>query len=220
MAPFPWYSSDMIRSRSSLLRSIPVYQAQLKRTAFRSFAPAAGVYSGPPPRPLPPPCPPPPPCSPPARPCAGACALAVGSAPIVRTVAIATCATTILFMMAAPCLVSILIVRIVAGGLDFVPVRKDHHPQGTQGSAILRRKELHFNGIPDVEGIRSGFADAPLREGRGGAQCQHPLGCRAIVVLDRDRKCPVGICELQFCYPPRQLFLVLHIIHAREGVMS
>src|SRR5262249_26186485 len=90
----------MSRSYSSLLRSIPVYQAQLKRTAFRSFAPAAGVYSGPPPRPLPPPCPPPPPCSPPARPCAGACAQAVGSAPIVRTVAIATCATTILFMTA------------------------------------------------------------------------------------------------------------------------
>src|SRR6516162_7663202 len=41
----------MIRSRSSVLRSMPVYQAQLNRTDFRSFAPAAGVYSGsPPPR--------------------------------------------------------------------------------------------------------------------------------------------------------------------------
>src|SRR5215468_5951276 len=62
MVPLPWYSSDMIRSYSSLLRSMPIYQAQLNRTAFRSFAPAAGVYSGAPPRPpRPPPCAPPPP---------------------------------------------------------------------------------------------------------------------------------------------------------------
>src|SRR5437867_10849065 len=113
----------MSRSYSSLLRSIPVYQAQLKRTAFRSFAPAAGVYCGPPPRPprpppcAPPPapaprpsaaCPPPPPgaaapppvgaCAPP--PAAGAapraCALAVDGILIVRTAAIATVVQMIL----------------------------------------------------------------------------------------------------------------------------
>ena len=61
-----------IRSRSSLLRSIPMYQPQLKRTARESLAPAAGVYCGaPPPRPPRPPPPagaPPWPCCP--RPCA------------------------------------------------------------------------------------------------------------------------------------------------------
>src|SRR5215831_11377315 len=89
----------MIRSRSSLLRSIPVYQAQLKRTAFRSFAPAAGVYSGAPPRPpRPPACAPAPPAPAPGPSWAGAvagaaprsCAMAEDGAIIVRVTAIAT----------------------------------------------------------------------------------------------------------------------------------
>src|SRR5215469_9428388 len=87
MVPLPWYSRVIIRSRSSLLRSIPIYQAQLKRTAFRSFAPGAGVYRGAPPRPpRPPPCAPPPPW---AGPAAGACAMAEDGALIVRATAIA-----------------------------------------------------------------------------------------------------------------------------------
>src|SRR5262245_59369799 len=86
----------MIRSCSRLLRSIPIYQPQLKRTAFRSFAPAAGVYSGAPPRPpRPPPCASPPPAPAPwAGDTVGAaprtCALAEDVALIVRTTAIAT----------------------------------------------------------------------------------------------------------------------------------
>src|SRR5580692_2895940 len=67
MVPLPVYSSVIIRSCSALLRSMPIYQAQLKRTAFRSFAPAAGVYCAPPP-PRPPPPPPRPPPPPPPRP--------------------------------------------------------------------------------------------------------------------------------------------------------
>src|SRR6185436_6175981 len=84
--PLPTYSSDMCRSYSSLLRSIPVYQPQLNITAFRSFAPAAGVYGGAPRPPRPPPCPPPPPAPAPRPPWAGvagaappACALADGA---------------------------------------------------------------------------------------------------------------------------------------------
>src|SRR5437016_13605308 len=99
MVPLPVYSSDMSTSYSSLLRSMPVYQAQLNRTALRSFAPAAGVYSGAPPRPpRPPPCAPPPPASAPPPPWAGAaagaapraCALVEDGALIVRANAIAT----------------------------------------------------------------------------------------------------------------------------------
>src|SRR5579871_1296977 len=86
IVPLPWYSSVMIRSRSSLLRSMPVYQPQLKRTDFRSFAPAAGVYGGAPRPPRPPPCPPP-----------WACAMAKDGAPIVRASAIATLVPKILF---------------------------------------------------------------------------------------------------------------------------
>src|SRR6516165_371900 len=85
----------MIRSRSSLLRNMPIYQAQLKRTAFRSFAPGAGVYCGAAPRPLRlPPCVPPPSAPAPRPPwagaAAGACAMAEDDALIVRATAIAT----------------------------------------------------------------------------------------------------------------------------------
>src|SRR5712671_6727311 len=98
MVPLPRYSSDIIRSYSSLLRSMPMYQAQLNITAFRSLAPAAGVYSAAPPRP-----PRPPPCAPPPAPAprpswAGAagdaapraCALAEDGTVIVKATAIAT----------------------------------------------------------------------------------------------------------------------------------
>src|SRR5579863_418208 len=94
MVPLPVYSSVIIRSRSSLLRSMPIYQPQLKMTAFRSFAPAAGVYVGPPRPPRPPARPPPPapaPGPPPA--CAAAlspaCAKAEDGALSVRATAIA-----------------------------------------------------------------------------------------------------------------------------------
>src|SRR5580765_4711349 len=88
----------MRMSYSSLLRSMPVYQAQLNRTDFRSFAPAAGVYGGAPRPPRPPPCPPPPPAPAPRPAWAGVaagaapacCALAGDGALIVRATAIAT----------------------------------------------------------------------------------------------------------------------------------
>src|SRR6185436_9434132 len=94
--PLPTYSSDMRMSYSSLLRSIPVYQPQLNITAFRSFAPAAGVYGGAPRPPRPPPCAPPPP-APAWPPWAGAaagaapraCAVAEDGMLIVRATAIA-----------------------------------------------------------------------------------------------------------------------------------
>src|SRR5262245_18079520 len=86
----------MSRSYSSLRRSMPVYQAQLNITAFRSFAPAVGVYGG---APRPPrPCAPPP-AAPAPRPswvgaAAGAvppaCAMPEDGAQIVRATAIAT----------------------------------------------------------------------------------------------------------------------------------
>src|SRR5215471_14293878 len=88
----------MRMSYSSLLRSMPVYQPQLNRTDFRSFAPAAGVYGGAPRPPRPPPCAPPPPAPAPRPAWAGvaagaappACALAEEGALIVRATAIAT----------------------------------------------------------------------------------------------------------------------------------
>src|SRR5580658_2245032 len=70
---------------------MPIYQPQLKRTDFRSFAPALGVYVGPPrPRPPPPRPPPPGPCAF-AGACApsGACAIANDSVVIVTTAPIA-----------------------------------------------------------------------------------------------------------------------------------
>src|SRR5215472_2874794 len=95
IVPLPVYSSVMRTSYSSLLRSWPMYQAQLKSVDFRSLAPGAGLkYATP--RPRPPPCPPPPagaaprppPCA--AAGAAAACANTEDGAPIVRVAAIAT----------------------------------------------------------------------------------------------------------------------------------
>src|SRR5437867_3275274 len=182
----------MSRSYSSLLRSIPVYQAQLKRTAFRSFAPAAGVYCGPPPRPpRPPPCAPPP-ASAPRPPAAcpppppGACALAVDGILIVRTAAIATVVQMILdgkVMMVLRCC---LIVGVAGGDRDHAPVRHGHRLEKTQRASVFRREELHLNAVAVVERIRPGFTDSPPREGRGGTECHHPRGCRAVLILDRN----------------------------------
>src|ERR1700751_4356773 len=121
MVPLPWYSSDIIRSRSSLLRSMPIYQAQLKRTAFRSFAPGAGVYRGAAPRP-----PRPPPGAPPpswAGAAAGACAMAKDGALIVRATAIATLVPKIFrrAVISTPSLFKI--VRVTGGNLDRASIR-------------------------------------------------------------------------------------------------
>src|SRR5262252_3158486 len=135
----------MIRSYSSLLRSMPIYQPQLNRTALRSFAPAAGVYSGAPPRPpRPPPCAPAPPAPAPRPLWAGApagaaprpCALAVGGALIVRATAIAT-PVPIIFCKTAM-MISFLVVRVTGGDLDRVTVRVGYRLQKTQRAAVLR----------------------------------------------------------------------------------
>src|SRR5215470_4872879 len=133
MVPLPWYSSDMSRSRSSLLRSMPIYQAQLKRTAFRSFSPAAGVYSGAPPRPpRPPPCAPPPPAPVPPPHWAGAasgaapraCAMAADGTLIVRATVIAILVPKI-FRKTNTMIPSCLIVRVTSGNLDHASIRHD-----------------------------------------------------------------------------------------------
>src|SRR5580693_4143505 len=123
MVPLPWYSSDIIRSRSSLLRSMPIYQAQLKRTAFRSFAPAAGVYSGPRRRPGRPPASPSPPGAP--APWAGvvgaeppACAKAENGALTVRATAIAILVPKIFRRTAMMILFVSLVVRVTGWNLN------------------------------------------------------------------------------------------------------
>src|SRR6185436_10945248 len=94
----------MRTSYSSLLRSMPMYQPQLNRTDFRSFAPGAGVKYCTPPRPRPPPGAPAPfgpaPRSPWAGAAAGAapaCARTEDEALIVRPATIAAHVHIILF---------------------------------------------------------------------------------------------------------------------------
>src|SRR3989442_16042097 len=77
-----------------------------------------------------------------------------------------------------------LIVGITSRDLDDAPVRHDHRLEKSQRAAIPRREELHRNVVAGVEGIRPGFTDSPLREGRGGTECHHPRGCRAVLILD------------------------------------
>src|SRR5262249_5455053 len=159
----------MRMSYSSLLRSMPVYQAQLNRTDFRSFASFAGVYGGAP-RPRPPR---PPPCA-----CAPAGAAPVccekdeDGALIVRAMAMATVVPTIFrkpTMMIPP-----LIVRVTRRNLDHTSIRHDDGFEEAQRAAVLRRTELHFNDVSCVQRIRTGFADSSLRERCGRSERQHP----------------------------------------------
>src|SRR5690348_14664384 len=110
----------MIRSRSSVLRSMPIYHAQLNRTAFRSFAPGAGVYTGArfraPRRAA---------CSGPAGAEPVACANAEDGSLTVSAIAIATLAPKIFrrTVMMAPSPLSV--VRVTGGDLNRAPVRHD-----------------------------------------------------------------------------------------------
>src|SRR6516164_1586362 len=119
IVPLPEYSSVIIRSCSWSLRSMPMYQAQLNRTDFRSFASFAGVYAGPP-RPRPPR---PPPCA-----CAPAgaapvcCAKAVDGALLVRATVIATLVQKILRKTAMMIPPYCLVVRVTGGNLDHTSV--------------------------------------------------------------------------------------------------
>src|SRR5579862_1210772 len=98
-----------------------------------------------------------------------------------------------------------LIVGTAAGNHDDVTVRIGYRLEEPQWIAVLRGDALHLNGVPGVEGIRSDFADSPLRECRGGAECKHPLRGRVIRILNRDSQRPVGIYKLHFFDRPREL---------------
>src|SRR5262245_11279839 len=230
----------MRTSYSSLLRSMPVYQAQLNRTDFRSFASFAGVYAGPP-RPRPPPCAPPPPAPAP-RPWAGAaagaappaCALAMDGALIVRATAIATlvprnfCRNFMMIPLISYWLRAIalafaplmLVVRVTGGNLDHASIRHDDGFEESQRTAVLRGKELYRDLVTGVQSVRSGFADPSLRKSRGRAKCQHPIGRRAIRVRDCNRQRTMGIDELHAFDRPREFHILLHVVHARERMMS
>src|SRR4029453_8961676 len=135
MVPLPVYSSDMSTSYSSLLRSMPVYQAHLNTPAFRSFAPAAGVYGG---APRPPGAPPPPgPAprtswtgaaagAPPPRPKGG------GGALVVRATANATPVQIIPFREAIAISPSRLVVRVTGGNIHDGAVRPRHRLEESQ----------------------------------------------------------------------------------------
>src|SRR5215469_9812047 len=131
MVPLPRYSSDMSRSRSSLLRSMPIYQAQLKRTAFRSFAPGAGVYSGAPPRPPRPPARPPPTAPAPRPPgpssaAPPACAKAEDGSLTVRATAIAILIPKIFRKTAMMIPLLCLVVQVAGVDLYDAPALHDH----------------------------------------------------------------------------------------------
>src|SRR5262245_37580907 len=202
---------------------MPMYQAQLNRTDFRSFASFAGVYAGPPrPRPpRPPPCAPPPPATAPRPSWAGAaagsapraCAMAEDGALIVRTTAIATLVAKIfrrnsMMIPLMHSLRSCLVVRVTGGNLDHASIRHDDGFEEAQRTAVLRRKELHRDLVTGVQGVRSGFADPALRKSRGRAKCQHPIGSRAIRVRDCNRQRTMGMREphaFDVCAPPKAL---------------
>src|SRR5665213_225202 len=112
------------------------------------------------------------------------------------------------------------IVRAAAGDHDHVPVRVGDRLEEPYGMAVLRGDALHLDGVPGVEGVRPDFPNPPLREGRGRAQGENPLGCRGIRILDRDRQRTVGIHKLYFFDRPRKLLFRFHVVDTGEGMMS
>src|ERR1700681_1195217 len=185
----------MSRSRSSLLRSMPMYQAQLNRTAFRSFAPAAGVYNGaPPPRPPRPPWPPGARAAAAAPPCRRACANApVDSALIVRATTIATLVQVMPFREFMVISRFRSVVRVTGRDFDLASVRHDHRLEKSQRTAVVRRDVPHRDLVPVMKSIRPGWTNSSLREPCGRAQCEHPIRGRSVLVLYRDGQRPVGI---------------------------
>src|SRR4030095_10623983 len=177
MVPLPVYSSDMSTSYSSLLRSMPMYQAQLKSTAFRSFAPAAGVYRGAPRAPP-------------------ACAKAEDGALIVRATAIATPVHIIPFREAIAISRSRLVVRVTGGNIHDGAVRPRNRLEESQWTPVPCRNELRGQRFADLERLRADFADSALGERRGRASREHPVGRRAVRVLHCDRHRSVRIHEL------------------------
>src|SRR5262245_20345261 len=129
----------MSRSYSSLLRSMPVYQPQLNMTAFRSFAPDAGVKGGAPrPRPRPWPWPSPAGALAPGPGPAPACAPAMDGTPMVSAAANAT-----LVQMRVLRKVMIIPLRRLVGGCagknrDSSPVRQGYGFEETQRAAVHR----------------------------------------------------------------------------------
>src|SRR5437773_2804601 len=224
MVPLPVYSSDMSTSYSSLLRSMPVYQAQLNRTALRSFAPAAGVYSGAPPRP--PPCAPPPPAPAPRPPWAGAaagaappaCAKADGSL-IVRATATATPVHIIPFREAMAISRYRLVGRVPRGDVHHGAVRPRNRLEESQWTPVPCRDELRGQRFADLERLRADFGDPAIGERRGRAGREHPVGRRAVGVLHRDRQRSMRIHELDLGQRARDFLLPLHVVDAGEGMM-
>src|SRR5215467_1408993 len=91
---------------------------------------------------------------------------------------------------------SCLVVRVTGGNLDHASIRHDDGFESAQGTAVLRRKELHRDLVTGVQGVRSGFADPALRESCGGAEGQYPGSAGAVSILDVNGQRSVGIDKL------------------------
>src|SRR5215471_5741695 len=113
-----------------------------------------------------------------------------------------------------------LIVRITGGDLDHASIGHDDRFEKSQRTTVLCRKELHLDTVADVKSVRPGSPDTSLRQGRGGAECQYPWGCRAIGILDQDRQRAVGIDKLYAVERPLHFHFLFHVVHAREGMMG
>ncbi len=66
-------------------------------------------------------------------------------------------------------------VALGCGDLNHTSVRHGHSPEEPQRTAVLCRKELHFNVVPCVEGILAGLTNTSLGEGGGGAGVSSPI---------------------------------------------
>src|SRR5690606_8156634 len=170
----------MIRSYSSVLRSMPMCHAQLKMADLRSVAPGSGVYGA---------------AAVPRRVCASD---SVGR-PSVSATAIATPGQIVLSREVMTISdVFLWLGRLVAAAVtQGRAVRAHDVSQAAQRAAVARRREPDGELFADLERVRADFRDSSARERRGGAGSERPVRRRAVLVLDRHRDRSVRIHELQ-----------------------
>src|SRR5690606_31000882 len=137
----------MIRSYSSVLRSMPMCHAQLKMTDLRSVAPGSGVYGA---------------AAVPRR----VCASDTDGSPSINAAAIATPGQFVLSreVMAISDLF-LLPGRLVAAAVtEGGAVRAHDVSQAAQRAAVARRRKPDGDLFADLERVRADFRDAGARE--------------------------------------------------------
>src|SRR5262249_41493452 len=109
------------------------------------------------------------------------------------------------------------VVGVAGRHLEHLPVGRGYGFQESERVAVARRNELRGERLARLE---RPLANPTLRERRSRAGRKGPVDGRAVWVLDRDRYRAVRIYELNFRERSGDFLLTLHVVDAREGMVS